>query len=121
MKKCMICNKTLRGQQRKFCSRTCKNTDTNGRHQSYVAQQRRARMRKLDLISLKVAKCERCGYRNNYAALQLHHPNPREKEFQLDSRTLSNRRWDVVLKEAGKCLLLCSNCHAEEHHPDCAM
>ena len=75
----------------------------------------------MELIRLKGAKCEYCGYNKNYAALEFHHPNPYEKNFQLDIRTLSNRRWDAVIIEAKKCLLLCSNCHAEEHNPDCVI
>lgn len=70
---------------------------------------------------MKGAKCVRCGYNQNYAALEFHHPDPHEKEFQLDLRSLSNRRWNAVLEEAAKCLLLCSNCHAEVHNPDCAL
>ena len=121
IKKCITCHKSLRGRQRKFCSRRCKNADTNNKHQSYQAQQLRGRERKLELIRLKGAKCEYCGYNKNYAALEFHHPNPYEKNFQLDIRTLSNRRWDAVIIEAKKCLLLCSNCHAEEHNPDCVI
>jgi len=121
MKKCSTCDKALRGRQRRFCSRTCKNSDTNNRHQSYVAQQRRGRKRKLALIHLKGAKCERCGYKKNYAALQLHHPNAGDKNFQLDVRTLSNRSWQAVMDESRKCVLLCANCHAEEHNPDCVL
>lgn len=119
MKRCETCSKTLSGRQRKFCSRTCKNADTNNRHQNYQAQQRRGRERKLALIRLKGARCGRCGYRNNYAALEFHHPDPANKDFQLDLRALSNRRWDTALAEANKCVLLCANCHAEEHNPDC--
>ena len=121
MKKCATCHKPLRGRQRKFCSRLCKNVDTNNRLQSYKAQQRRGRERKLELIRLKGEKCGHCGYSRNYAALEFHHPNPNEKEFQLDIRALSNRRWDAVLDEAKKCVLLCANCHAEEHNPDCVL
>jgi hypothetical protein len=121
MKKCVTCNKPLRGRQRRFCSRRCKNLDTNNRHQSYAAQQLRGRARKLELIQLKGAKCGRCGYNHNSAALEFHHPDPHKKDFQLDIRILSNRRWDVILVEAKKCLLLCSNCHAEEHNPDCVL
>jgi len=121
MKKCAVCEKTLRGRQRKFCSRSCKNVDTNNRHQSYAAQQRRGRERKLELIRLKGERCEYCGYKKNYAALEFHHPDPRQKEFQLDLRTLSNRCWDAVMIEAKKCVLLCSNCHAELHNSECVL
>ena len=48
-----------------------------------------------------------------------HHINPEVKLFQLDLRSLSNRKWGEVVAEAGKCILLCSNCHAEHHHPEC--
>jgi len=121
MKRCVTCNKALRGRQTRFCSRSCKNADTNNRHQAYTAQQRRGRERKLKLIDLKGSRCERCGYRRNYAALEFHHPDPRQKEFQLDIRALSNRRWDMVVAEAKKCILMCANCHAEEHNPDCLL
>ncbi len=67
---------------------------------------------------MKGGYCQRCGYSKNLAALEFHHLDPTEKEIQLDMRTLSNRNWHIVLAEAEKCILLCSNCHAEEHNPD---
>jgi hypothetical protein len=63
-------------------------------------------------------RCSVCGYRRNYAALEFHHVDPMQKVFQLDMRSLANLRWTQVLDEAGKCQLLCSNCHAEHHNPD---
>jgi hypothetical protein len=71
------------------------------------------------LIRLKGKKCEECGYGRNSAALEFHHTGPALKEFQLDLRSLSNRKWQLVLAEAEKCRLLCSNCHAELHNPEC--
>lgn len=121
MKKCINCKKLLKGRQSKFCSRLCKNTYNNLNYQSYQAQQLRGKNRKLQLIKLKGEKCSRCGYDKNYAALEFHHPVPGNKEFQLDLRSLSNRKWERVLKEAKDCILLCSNCHAELHHPDCQL
>ena len=63
-------------------------------------------------------KCSRCGYCKNLSALQFHHVSPQDKSIPLDLRRLSNSRWEVLLKEARKCLLLCANCHAEIHHPE---
>ena len=117
--KCLNCGKSLTGRQRKYCSRDCKNQDYNQTYQSYLAQQKRGRERKLELIKLKGNRCEKCGYSKNHAALEFHHIIPNEKSFQLDLRSLSNRRWEVILKEVKKCHLLCSNCHAEMHNPDC--
>ncbi|HZM64558.1 MAG TPA: hypothetical protein VFB59_05480 [Candidatus Saccharimonadales bacterium] len=41
-----------------------------------------------------------------------------DKEFQLDVRSLSNRKAGPILAEVAKCKLLCHNCHAETHNPD---
>lgn len=44
----------------------------------------------MELIESRGGKCEVCGYDKNIAALEFHHINPDEKEFQLDMRHLSN-------------------------------
>ena len=121
MNKCIQCGNALDGRQRKYCSRLCKNSYNNQAYQSYQAQQLRGRSRKVELIKLKGSKCESCGYKQNFAALEFHHVDPKTRLFQLDLRSLSNRKWEVVLKEADKCRLLCSNCHAELHNPDCEL
>jgi hypothetical protein len=43
--------------------------------------------------------------------------DPKKKRFPLDLRSLSNRRWEEIVAEVSRCVLLCSNCHAEEHNP----
>jgi 5-methylcytosine-specific restriction endonuclease McrA len=82
-----------------------------------LKQQERAKSRKQKLIELLGGKCSVCGYSKNYAALEFHHTNPIEKDGNLDSRKLSNSTWGWCLEESKKCILLCSNCHAEHHHP----
>ena len=84
----------------------------------YAKQQERALKRKLELIEYKGGKCECCGYDKNCTALEFHHINPEEKDFQLDSRRLSNTNIDKLKKEVDKCVLLCANCHREIHHPE---
>src|SRR6185312_2212456 len=115
--RCVICDKKLAGRQTKYCSRRCKNADTNHHHQSYVAQQRRALLRKIELMKVFGGRCAQCGYGRNYAALAWHHVDPTLKSFELDARSLSNRSREVVMAEAMKCRLLCANCHAEVHFP----
>ena len=119
--RCLNCAAVLQGRQKKYCCRGCKNTVINQSYQSYQAQQARGRKRKLDLIAIKGNMCEKCGYKKNYSALEFHHVKPVSKKFQLDLRSLSNRKWEAILREARKCILLCSNCHAEEHNPDCVL
>lgn len=118
---CFVCAKTLLGRQRRFCSRSCKNRDTNNRHQSYSSQQARGLARKLELIVACGGKCNRCGYNRNLAALTWHHLDPALKTFNLDARSLSNRNRVVIDDELRKCVLLCTNCHAETHFPELDM
>lgn len=88
---------------------------------SYEYQKLRGLKRKLYLINLRGGGCERCGYNKNISSLEFHHKNPNDKESQLDMRKLSNSTMKYILGEFDKCLLLCSNCHKEEHYPDLLM
>lgn len=73
---------------------------------------RRRREIKRILVEEAGGRCVICGYGRHLEALQFHHLDPREKEFHLGqggvSRSLARCR-----AEAGKCALLCANCHAE--------
>ena len=109
---CSVCNKNLIGKQTLFCSVKCKNAI----HQSYPAQKKRGLTRKLYFVKKLGGKCSDCGYAANLSALAFHHING--KEFQLDARSLSNRKIGPILDEVAKCKLLCHNCHAEVHNPD---
>ncbi|HEV2322171.1 MAG TPA: hypothetical protein VGT42_07390 [Gammaproteobacteria bacterium] len=120
-KHCITCGRVLKGRQRSFCGRVCKNRSTNTRHQNYISQQARGQRRKLELIAETGGRCERCGYRKNYAALTWHHLEPAQKSFELDLRAMSNRSDEVLREEITKCRLLCANCHAETHHPECRL
>jgi hypothetical protein len=53
-----------------------------------------------------------CGYDSHPRALEFHHVDPRAKAFALSQRgvTLSLAS---MRSEARKCVLVCSNCHAE--------
>jgi hypothetical protein len=108
---CIVCKTLLTGKQKIFCSVKCKNTT----HQSYSAQKKRGIVRKLYFVTKLGGKCSVCNYSKNLSGLAFHHLNG--KEFQLDARSLSNRKIEPILKEIDKCILLCHNCHAETHNP----
>lgn len=114
---CHVCQTPLSGRQKRFCSRRCKNADTNHRHQSYLQQQLPGWRRKRELSAESGAKYGKCGYGKNLAALVWHHLDPAGKSFSLDIRSLSNRRETEIRLEIDKCVVLCANCHAETHHP----
>jgi transposase len=72
---------------------------------------RRRRKVKQILVEEAGGTCLLCGYERCIAALEFHHVDPSTKRFRLShGGTISLER---LRKEAGKCVLLCSNCHAE--------
>lgn len=121
-KYCVICGTELTGSKKMFCSNNCKQkhhyNQTKSNPNSYFTQVIRGYRRKLKLIDSKGGKCEICGYDKNIAALEFHHIDSSQKEFSLDARRLSNSKWDSLIEEANKCILLCSNCHREIHNPE---
>ena len=69
---------------------------------------------KIKLIEYKGGKCEKCGYDKCVGALEFHHLDPNEKDFNI-SKSGHSRSWKRVKDELDKCILLCSNCHKETH------
>ena len=72
----------------------------------------RRRKVKRTLVEEAGGRCCVCGYRRCVAALEFHHLDPRQKSFAL-SRQGVTRSIAEARTEAGKCVLLCANCHAE--------
>ena len=67
---------------------------------------------KKELVDYKGGSCEICGYSKSLRALQFHHTNPKEKDFNIGGTTTLN---EIVKKELDKCILVCANCHSEIH------
>lgn len=99
------------GWTRKYCYECSPHEDENCSHAQAVTIKRRAI--KKALIERHSGKCEKCGYNKCMRALEFHHLNPNEKDFGI-SRTLT-KSIKTLKEETDKCILLCSNCHAEEH------
>lgn len=74
----------------------------------------RKRSLKIAAVMYKGGKCELCGYKRYVGALEFHHKDPQQKDFQLSVKTKNNLT-DEIKKELDKCVLLCSNCHKEIH------
>jgi hypothetical protein len=118
MLKCQVCETLLIGRQRIFCSVKCKQKTINFKHQNYTAQQARGLERKKQLIEIAGGECCDCGYKRNISALEFHHLNPEEKSFGIDLRKCSCAKWESLVEEVKKCVLICANCHRERHNPD---
>lgn len=70
--------------------------------------------KKLKAVEYKGGKCSICGYSKCLNALCFHHLNPDEKDFGITAH--SCRSWTSIKIELDKCILLCTNCHAEVHN-----
>lgn len=64
------------------------------------------------LIEYKGGKCQLCGYNKCQEALDFHHLDPTQKDFNISGGT---RSFESLRVEVDKCILVCSNCHREIH------
>ncbi|HEX3435103.1 MAG TPA: helix-turn-helix domain-containing protein [Solirubrobacteraceae bacterium] len=79
---------------------------------SAEAVSRRRRKVKRVLVKEAGGSCRICGYDRCVAALEFHHVDRASKMFSLSHRGVA-RSLARAREEAGKCVLLCANCHAE--------
>ena len=138
-KDCRPRKKTVYRGQKKVCQ-TCGEEKYvtefalyyGGRHTvgSTMAHCKKCNNAKLNVIARKNSsdwkqwaggRCIRCGYDRCMAALDFHHRDPSTKLFQLSlklpqaSVDSNSSTAGKIRSEIGKCDLLCSNCHREEH------
>lgn len=72
-----------------------------------------AREKKAQYVAYKGGKCQLCGYSKCISALEFHHKDPKEKEFNI---TVKQTTWEKAKKELDKCIMICVNCHRELHY-----
>ncbi len=77
-----------------------------------AAVAKRRRKVKEILVQEAGGACAICGYDKWVGALQFHHRDPADKEFEISGAGIT-RSLERARTEARKCVLLCSNCHAE--------
>lgn len=61
------------------------------------------------------SKCGICGYNKTLKALEFHHLDPNEKDFTF-SKWDKVAKWEKLVDEVKKCVLICANCHREVHY-----
>lgn len=106
---CPICGKKYKtkANNRIYCYDCSPSQDSGKARQKAIKHQ---------LILYKGGKCERCGYDKCEGALQFHHLDPTQKDFGIAEIGVTLDNIDKLYEEVDKCLLLCANCHAEEHY-----
>ena len=115
---CQICGKEFEtvqyGAARKYCFE-CSPSYKDGSRGSIITHLRHSL--KNQLVKEKGGKCELCGYSKCFAALEFHHINPEEKEFNIALYCSSNNvNVEKAREDLTKCLLVCANCHREIHN-----
>jgi hypothetical protein len=73
------------------------------------------RIKKQKVVNYKGGKCKLCGYFKYLAALEFHHLDPSIKEHQI-SYIKKRTSEEIIIKELDKCILVCANCHREQHY-----
>lgn len=84
----------------------------NQKYRTKVTEKSRLKRQKIKqiLVEENGGKCRICGYNRYFGTLHFHHRDPSKKEYSVTSTGINKAR-----KEAKKCILMCSNCHAEYH------
>lgn len=72
--------------------------------------------KKIKAINMIGGICSRCG-ENNPILLEFHHTS-KNKEYTVGDMLFYRKKWDEIKIEAGKCILMCRNCHMEFHFKD---
>lgn len=69
---------------------------------------------KLKAVAYLGNECQECGYKKCRQALHFHHL--RDKHRSISQMITRSYAWNRIQSELDKCILLCSNCHAEIHY-----
>lgn len=119
---CLVCKEKCKSY-RKFCSIKCRKLEYSKTHTILNNATRKKhnvknvitfrQRKKIQAIDYKGGTCIKCGYNKCVRALSFHHLDPLKKDFNISRMS---HKWETVKKELDKCILLCLNCHAEEHH-----
>lgn len=116
IKICEICGKEFEtkigGGSRKYCFECSPSYPKNGDKTKTITAIRQAM--KKEAVKRCGGKCSICGYDKSIRALEFHHQDPTQKDFGLAANGVAHS-WEKFWQEAQKCILVCSNCHAEIH------
>lgn len=117
-KKCTVCEQEKeltefykRGDNSDLEMSVCKDCFKEGTNES---RRKRGKPRKTELIRLFGGKCAHCGGEFHPEVYDFHHVDPSTKSFSIGGRGLL-KPFDLILEEAKKCIMLCSNCHRTLH------
>lgn len=99
---CINCHREIHNYQKEVCPQ-------------YKKQRAKYLLKREELLNILGGKCQKCGYNKHSFCLDFHHL--RDKKFSLSMREMALKIPIEELKqEINKCIILCGNCHSEEHY-----
>lgn len=111
---CPMCNKKFElpyGEvNRKYCFECMPKGITKSEQTRRIRQ-----VGKIKALQYLGSKCVLCGYNKYPAALEFHHINEKEKDYNLSNIIKGVELDSKVIEELDKCVILCSNCHRAYH------
>lgn len=70
---------------------------------------------KTKMVEAMGGRCQCCGYNNCKEALAFHHIDPTKKDIGFSEIRSNPKKWEEIVNELKKCILVCHNCHSEIH------
>jgi hypothetical protein len=111
---CKECNQEIKKEDRRsglvFCSTKCQIIRRSRKNRKYYKKYSKEFLKFKESIGCKI-----CGYNKYGGSLDFHHKNPTKKKGKIGARWWHTQSI-AVKKEIRKCILLCKNCHYEQHN-----
>ncbi len=125
---CATCRRVLRNDffytvpsmmKRNVVFSHCRECNQGHNATRYDTRMDLARERRVVIWQFLAPRCVVCGFDKHMSAMELHHPEQKEPQvtelithitFALDAGKI-----EALLREAAKCIPLCSNCHRMVH------
>ena len=79
-------------------------------------QKKKCRQNKLKAIAYLGGHCTDCKNEFPPYVYEFHHLDPTIKEFTITR--IMGRKWENIVPELNKCVLLCANCHKIRENKD---
>lgn len=70
---------------------------------------------KQKMVDAMGGACQCCGYNICKEALAFHHIEPEHKDMGFGDLRANPKKWEKIVEELRKCILVCHNCHSEIH------
>lgn len=76
---------------------------------------KRSMVEKLNQLKLEMGCCEICGVSHPPCCFDFHHIDESNKKKEVSILAAKGYKWETILTELEKCVMLCAPCHRKIH------